>query len=93
MEILTGTIAMAKRTMGGASALVCLTILRPPYANSRQYTPVKCPVLQFHGLNDTALLPGMLNDTWKWLELLPRPWCAGWRSSEEEGTCGKASWL
>jgi len=25
-------------------------------------------VLQFHGLNDTALLPGMLNDTWKWLE-------------------------
>ena len=41
---------MAKRTMGGASALVCL-------------------VLQFHGLNDTALLPGMLNDTWKWLEV------------------------
>jgi hypothetical protein len=68
MEILTRTIAMAKRTMGGASALVCLTILRPPYADSRQYPPVKYPVLQFHGLNDTALLPGMLNDAWKCLE-------------------------
>jgi pimeloyl-ACP methyl ester carboxylesterase len=22
----------------------------------------------FHGLNDVALLPGALNDTWKWLE-------------------------
>ncbi|MCY4142197.1 MAG: alpha/beta hydrolase [Gammaproteobacteria bacterium] len=29
---------------------------------------VKCPVLMFHGLDDTALLPGALNDTWKWLE-------------------------
>jgi pimeloyl-ACP methyl ester carboxylesterase len=22
----------------------------------------------FHGLDDTALLPGALNDTWNWLE-------------------------
>lgn len=29
---------------------------------------VQCPVLLIHGLNDTALLPGALNDTWKWLE-------------------------
>lgn len=29
---------------------------------------VKCPVLMFHGLDDTALLPGGLNDTWEWLE-------------------------
>ncbi len=41
---------------------------RPPYTDDRQYPPVKSPVLLFHGLNDTALLPGMLNDTWKWIE-------------------------
>ena len=26
------------------------------------------PVLMFHGLNDTALLSGALNNTWDWLE-------------------------
>ncbi len=29
---------------------------------------VTCPVLMFHGLDDTALLPGALNDTWKWID-------------------------
>ncbi len=29
---------------------------------------VKAPVLMIHGLNDTALLPGTLNNTWEWLE-------------------------
>ena len=29
---------------------------------------VKMPVLMFHGLDDNALLPGALNDTWQWLE-------------------------
>ena len=29
---------------------------------------VQAPVLMFHGLDDFALLPGGLNDTWKWLE-------------------------
>ena len=29
---------------------------------------VKCPVLMIHGLKDTALLPGALNDTWLWVE-------------------------
>jgi pimeloyl-ACP methyl ester carboxylesterase len=28
----------------------------------------KMPVLMFHGLDDQALLPGALNDTWEWLE-------------------------
>lgn len=44
---------------------------REPYTYSEegaQYPPVKCPVLMFHGLKDTALLPGALNDTWKWLD-------------------------
>ncbi len=35
---------------------------------SVQFPPVKCPVLMFHGLKDTALLPGALNDTWKWID-------------------------
>jgi len=29
---------------------------------------VKCPVLMIHGLEDQYLLPGALNDTWKWVE-------------------------
>jgi pimeloyl-ACP methyl ester carboxylesterase len=42
---------------------------RAPYADGGPETPrVSCPVLQFHGLKDWALLPGALNDTWKWLD-------------------------
>ena len=42
---------------------------RQPYKEDKSpVVPVKMPVLMFHGLNDTALLPGALNDTWKWLE-------------------------
>ncbi len=41
---------------------------REPYADTREFPPVKCSVLMFHGLQDWALLPGALNDTWKWLE-------------------------
>ena len=41
---------------------------REPYIDKREFPPVKCSVLMFHGLKDTALLPGALNDTWKWLE-------------------------
>ena len=41
---------------------------RPYKENPAPIVPVKMPVLMFHGLDDTALLPGALNDTWKWLE-------------------------
>ncbi len=43
---------------------------REPYgdAAASELPPVRCPVLMFHGLKDQALLPGALNDTWKWLE-------------------------
>lgn len=43
---------------------------RPPYdtAADRSFPPVTCPTLVIHGLKDTALLPGALNDTWKWVE-------------------------
>ena len=41
---------------------------KPPYDQQTDYPPVTAPVLLFHGLSDTALLPGMLNDTWSWVQ-------------------------
>lgn len=43
---------------------------REPYAElpESSYPQVKCSVLQIHGLADTALLQGGLNDTWKWVD-------------------------
>ncbi len=43
---------------------------RPPYQDdeTRTFPRVTCPVLMIHGLKDNALLPGALNDTWKWLD-------------------------
>jgi pimeloyl-ACP methyl ester carboxylesterase len=41
---------------------------REPYDQPADTPKVKCSVLMIHGLKDTALLPGGLNDTWQWLE-------------------------
>ncbi len=42
---------------------------REPYKeDTSKLVKVKAPVLMFHGLKDSALLPGALNDTWEWLE-------------------------
>ena len=42
---------------------------RPPYLeDTSEVIKVRPPVLQFHGLGDTALLHDMLNGTWEWLE-------------------------
>ena len=41
---------------------------REPYEQPATTPKVKCSVLMIHGLKDTALLPGGLNDTWRWLE-------------------------
>jgi pimeloyl-ACP methyl ester carboxylesterase len=43
---------------------------REPYTGNSAFPDlkVKVPVLMIHGLNDTALLPGALNNTWEWLE-------------------------
>lgn len=41
---------------------------REPYQADAKRPPVKCPVLMIHGLDDKHLLPGALNDTWKWVE-------------------------
>lgn len=37
-------------------------------APARVMPKVKPPVLMMHGLDDKALLPAELNDTWEWLE-------------------------
>ncbi|MBK6797705.1 MAG: alpha/beta hydrolase [Acidobacteria bacterium] len=42
---------------------------REPYKeDTSPIIKVKAPVLMIHGLGDTALLPGALNNTWDWLE-------------------------
>jgi pimeloyl-ACP methyl ester carboxylesterase len=42
---------------------------REPYSeDTSPLVKVKAPVLMIHGLNDTALLAGALNNTWEWLE-------------------------
>ena len=43
---------------------------REPYDQNSRFPDikVKVPVLMIHGLGDTALLPGALNNTWDWLE-------------------------
>ena len=42
---------------------------RAPYVeDTSPVVKVKAPVLVIHGLNDAALLPGMLNRTWEWID-------------------------
>ncbi len=42
---------------------------REPYAeDTSPLVKVQAPVLMFHGLKDTALLAGALNNTWDWLD-------------------------
>jgi epoxide hydrolase 4 len=42
---------------------------REPYQEIKDPLPkVQCSVLMIHGLDDTALLAGALNNTWEWLE-------------------------
>ena len=44
----------------------------PPVSGTALAAPdmpnVRCPVLMFHGLDDTALLPGALAGTWNWID-------------------------
>jgi pimeloyl-ACP methyl ester carboxylesterase len=42
---------------------------REPYKeDTSPVVKIKMPVLMIHGLDDWALLPGALNNTWEWLE-------------------------
>jgi epoxide hydrolase 4 len=67
--------------------------------DDRQYPIVKCPVLLIHGLKDPALLPGALNDTWKWVDneltLLTIPGAGHFvqQDASERVTRAMLSWL
>jgi pimeloyl-ACP methyl ester carboxylesterase len=60
---------------------------------------IQMPVLEFHGLNDTALMPGGLNGTWEHLEkdwtLVTYPGVGHWSQQEraKESTAMIKAWL
>jgi pimeloyl-ACP methyl ester carboxylesterase len=60
--------ALGRSSMEGMLNYYKANYPRPPYKDERTFPPVKCRVLLIHGLEDPYLLPGALNDTWKWLE-------------------------
>jgi pimeloyl-ACP methyl ester carboxylesterase len=60
--------AMKRSSMEGMLNYYKANYPREPYKAGAELPPVKCPVLMIHGLDDKALLPGALNDTWKWVE-------------------------
>jgi pimeloyl-ACP methyl ester carboxylesterase len=71
---------------------------RAPYTQAK-FPPVKCPVLQIHGMKDEALLPGALNDTWKHVKgewtLVTIPGAAHFvhRDAPKQVTQAMVSWL
>jgi pimeloyl-ACP methyl ester carboxylesterase len=63
--------ALKRSSMEGMLSYYKANYPKEPYEYSEdqpKYPQVKCPVLMFHGLKDTALLPGALNDTWKYID-------------------------
>jgi pimeloyl-ACP methyl ester carboxylesterase len=60
--------ALGRSSMEGMLNYYKANYPRPPYKTDRELPKVKCPVLMIHGLKDIYLLPGALNDTWKWVE-------------------------
>lgn len=60
--------AMRRSSMEGMLNYYKANYPREPYKDDRDFPPVKCSVLMIHGLKDPFLLPGALNDTWKYLE-------------------------
>lgn len=61
--------AMKRSSLEGMLAYYKANYPREPYTIPADPGPkVACPVLLIHGLEDKALLPGALNDTWKWID-------------------------
>jgi len=60
--------ALKRSSMEGMLNYYKANYPKPPYKAETRLPPVKCPVLLIHGLDDKALLPGALNDTWNWIE-------------------------
>lgn len=91
--------AMKRSSMEGMLNYYKANYPKAPYKEEGKYPKVKCPVLMFHGLKDTYLLPGALNDTWKWLEkeltliTLPRAGHFVHRDESETVTRKMVQWL
>ena len=73
---------------------------RPPYEDTgRTFPPITVPVLQFHGLKDTALLHAGLNGTWAHIDapytLVTIPDAAHWvqHDAAEQVTQTLVDWL
>jgi pimeloyl-ACP methyl ester carboxylesterase len=72
---------------------------KEPYKDDREFPPVKCSVLMIHGLGDIYLLPGALNDTWKWVEkdltlvTIPKAGHFVHRDASEQVTRTMVRWL
>lgn len=72
---------------------------REPYRDDRDFPTVKCPVLLIHGMDDPYLLPGALNDTWKWVDneltlvTIPKAGHFVHRDASEEVTRTMLRWL
>ncbi len=60
--------ALRRSSMEGMLNYYKANYPKEPYKDDQKFPPVKCPVLVIHGLRDNFLLPGALNDTWKWVE-------------------------
>lgn len=60
--------ALRRSSMEGMLNYYKANYPKTPYKDDQEFPPVKCPVLMIHGLQDQYLLPGALNDTWKWIE-------------------------
>jgi pimeloyl-ACP methyl ester carboxylesterase len=60
--------AFQKSSMEGMLNFYKANYPKEPYTVPQDVPKVKCSVLMIHGLKDTALLPGALNDTWKYLD-------------------------
>ena len=71
---------------------------RAPYAVP-ELPQVRCPVLQFHGVKDKALLPGALDGTWQWVDaswtLVTLPNAGHWAQWDEAATVSTTTlkWL
>jgi epoxide hydrolase 4 len=91
--------AMRRSSLEGMLNYYKANYPRAPYKADVKFPPVKCPVLMFHGLEDKALLPGALNDTWKWVEkdltliTLPRAGHFVHRDAPEFVTRNMVRWL
>lgn len=62
------TEALERSSMEGMLNYYKANYPKAPYRDVQDFPKVKCRVLMIHGLKDQYLLPGALNDTWKWVE-------------------------